>query len=167
MVQFSMLGHELTGNSHLRRAVRAGLAYASADPFSRRDSDLREFEEALGQFKGVMDSYIHRSRISPEWLAAMENAHRILSELSMRQTGRVQAEYLWTNLQQLAQTMAESMEGDQDEPGELQEMLSQMKDQAPPASNETVGGSVERTVNLVWNFLYAVAVIAPLESLLD
>jgi len=167
-VDFTMLGNELLQNPHLARAVRAALQYASADPFSRDDRHLREFEEALGQFKGVLDSYIRRARLSPEWACAMDHAHRVLSELSSRHSGRLQAESFLGNLQRMAgdlqETLQEELGADAEQVGEMLEQLQRQG--LPGGAGAAVGGAVETIVNLIWSFLYALAVIAPLETIL-
>jgi hypothetical protein len=161
---FSMLGNELLGNAHLRRAVRSGLAYAATDPFSRSESRLREFEESLGQFKGVIDSFIRRSRVSPAWVEVMHAAHRVLSELSLRHSGHVQAESFMTGLKRMVEQLQEAM--DDDDNDEARAFFAEIQSQGLPNSSEVVGGAAESLVNLTWNFLYALAAIAPLESFL-
>lgn len=166
-MDFTMLGDELLQNVHLKRAVQAATAYVTADPFSRNDRHLREFEESLGQFKGVIDSFIRRSRLSPQWANVMDHGHRVLSELSLRQTGKVQAESFFTNLQQMAsdlrETLEEEMEGDAQQ---FADLLEQFQQHGAPGGAVPVGGAVENIVNLIWSFLYALAVIAPLEAVL-
>ncbi len=159
-----MLGNELLSNPHLRRAVRAGVAYAAADPFSRSESRLREFEESLGQFKGVIDSFIRRSRISPAWVEVMQAAHRILTELSLRHSGHVQAESFMTGLKKMVEQLQDVM--DEEENPDARAFFAEIQSQGLPSSSEVVGGAAESLVNLTWNFLYALAAIAPLESFL-
>ena len=159
-----MLGNELLENPHLKRAVRAAVAYASADPFSRSHKQLSEFEEAIGQFKGGVDRFIRSSRLSPEWIHVMDAVHRILTELSVRQSGKVQTESFLSGLQRMATKMRDSLEGeDAPEVAQIGEFLEQLQQQGLPQGMETVGGAAESVVNMVWIFLYALSAVTPLE----